>query len=152
MFGSQHIHVSIFHSHNSQLTILNSIHNSLSFSFSFFFLILTQILVWNPNFELSFWFVKSKLNKTQTMGTMSKRLPNTHISSTHKPNKEKKKAKVKREREKNEERICVVSNQKFHHAPFLTLFQKWRRKLCEISLFYYFIFISYYKLLFIFSS
>ena len=100
VFGSQHIHVSNFHSHNSQLTILNSIHNSLSFSFSFFFfLILTQILVWNPNFELSFWFVKSKLNKTQTMGTMSKRLPNTHISSTHKPNKEKKKAKVKRERE-----------------------------------------------------
>ena len=40
---------------------------------------------------------------------MSKRLPDTHISSTHEANKEKKKAKVKREREKNEERICVVS-------------------------------------------
>ena len=98
--------------HNSQFLTQFTIPFLFLFLF-FLFLILTQILVWNPNFELSFWFVKSKLNKTQTMGTMSKRLPNTHISSTHKPNKEKKKAKVKREREKNEERICVVSNQSF---------------------------------------
>ena len=97
--------------HNSQFLTQFTI--PFLFLFLFFFLILTQILVWNPNFELSFWFVKSKLNKTQTMGTMSKRLPNTYSSSTHKPNKEKKKAKVKREREKNEERICVVSNQSF---------------------------------------
>ena len=33
------------------------------------------------------------------MGTMSERLPSTHISSTHEPNKEKENAKVKRERE-----------------------------------------------------
>ena len=38
------------------------------------------------------------------MGTMSERLPNTHIYSTHEPKKEKKKAKVERGRERERER------------------------------------------------
>ena len=54
--------------------------------------------------------VCKKQNKTQTMGTMSERLPSTHISSTHEPNKEKENAEVKREREERGE--------KRHRAPF----------------------------------
>ena len=64
------------------------------------------------------------------MGTMSKQLPNTHISSTHEPNKEMKKAKVKREREREEQGENLRSfYQGFIVLLFFMLFQKWRRKL-----------------------
>ena len=126
VFGFQYIHVSIFIfiliTHNSQFL------TQFIIPFLFFFYSPLKFLFGTQTWTQ--FLVCKKQNKTQTMGTMSKQLPNTHISSTHEPNKEMKKAKVKREREKNEERICIVSikTSSVHRAPFFYAFSKVAQK------------------------